>query len=55
MSANNKVYIGDGVYAEFDGWGVWLKANGINNDDDKIYLEPEVLNALLKFLERFSE
>jgi len=42
-------YLGDGVYAEFDGFGIWLYANDHQNPTDKIYLEPEVFARLLKF------
>lgn len=47
-------YLGDGVYAIFDGYGIWLHANDHKNPTDKIYLEPAVLNALNKFLKRIS-
>lgn len=39
-------YLGDGVYAIFDGYGIWLHANDHKNPTDRIYLEPEVLNQL---------
>jgi hypothetical protein len=41
-------YLGDGVYAEFDGYGFWLRTGDHRDDrcDDKIYLEPEILLAL---------
>ena len=55
MMGSNSVYIGDGVYAEYDGHGIWLKANGDSNDDDRIYLEPAVWNALLQFVDRLSK
>ena len=44
-------YLGDGVYASFDGYGIWLRANDHREDrcTDKIYLEPEVLIALNRF------
>ena len=38
-------YLGVGVYAEFDGYGIWLKANNHENPTDKIYLEPSVLET----------
>jgi hypothetical protein len=44
-------YIGDGVYAEWDGFGIWLYANSPGSDN-RIYLEPEVLEALNKFAKR---
>jgi hypothetical protein len=47
---DNKDYLGDGVYAEFDGFGIVLMANVPTTD--VIYLEPEVLDALVRFYER---
>jgi len=45
-------YIGDGVYVHFDGCGIELCANDNEFPSDIIYLEPEVLAALLRFIER---
>ncbi len=36
-------YIGDGVYAGFDGRGYWLHANSHDQPTDRIYPDPEVL------------
>lgn len=47
---NKKEYLGDGVYAEFDGCGVWLTANAPTTDE--IYLEPEVIMALMGYFEK---
>ena len=44
--------LGDGVYAIFDGRGVWLHANDHEFPTDKVYLEPEVLSALERFVKR---
>ncbi len=46
-------YIGDGVYAIFDGCGIWLHANDHRAEvaTDKIYMEPEVLKSLNTFYE----
>lgn len=48
---NNHAYIGDGVYAEFDGYGIWLRTGDHRDDlcDNKVYLEPDVLNSLNQF------
>lgn len=50
----NYSYIGDGVYAFFDGFGIWLRTGSHEEDkcDDKIYLEPDVLVSLNKFVDR---
>jgi hypothetical protein len=45
-----KAYIGDGVYAEYDGYNVWIyTSNGIE-ESIKIALEPEVLANLNNFV-----
>ncbi len=49
------MYLGDGVYAIFDGYGVWLHANSHDNPTDKIYLEPDVYQALKIFIESKNE
>lgn len=48
MAKDEKVYLGDSVYAVFDGYGVWLTTeNGLPTDpSNRIYIEPDVLEAL---------
>ena len=43
-------YLGDGVYAIYDEFGIWLHANDHLDPTDKIYLEPAVLRALQNFV-----
>ena len=47
---NEPEYVGDAVYATFDGYGIWLDTR---SDPDKpttaIYLEPAVLAAINRF------
>jgi hypothetical protein len=45
-------YLGDGVYAIYDGFGIWLHANSHDKPTDKIYLEPNVLQAINGFYAR---
>lgn len=40
-------YIGDGVYVMYDGFGFWLHANSHDKPTDRIYLEPQVFDALV--------
>jgi len=47
-------YIGDGVYTIFDGRGIWLHANDHKYPTDKIYLEPNVLEGLIRFMKRMG-
>ena len=46
-----KVYLGDGAYAEFDGFGIALTAENGIAVTDRVYLEPEVYRALVRFVE----
>jgi hypothetical protein len=43
-------YIGDGVYARFDGWHVWLETWRETDDRHVIALEPEVITSLVEFV-----
>lgn len=47
-------YLGDSVYAEFDGWGIILTTDNGYHDDprNKIFLEPEVFEALMRYADR---
>jgi hypothetical protein len=44
-----KVYLGDGVYAQFDGYNIALTAEDGVRVNNIIYLEPDVMEALIKF------
>lgn len=55
VEGKNAEYIGDGVYAIHDGFGIWLHANNHLNPTDKIYLEPSVLKALNTFSEKIQK
>ena len=49
-------YLGDGVYAADDGFGIWLTAEDGISATDAIYIEPQVYRALAAFLaERGNE
>lgn len=51
---DKETYLGDGLYASFDGYQIKLRApTGLN--DQEIYLEPEVYNNLLKFVDDLHE
>ena len=40
-------YLGDGVYASYDGYRIWLAAN--DHENKVIALEAEVLAALIRY------
>jgi hypothetical protein len=48
-------YLGDGVYADFDGYAVRLYTSDGIEKTNTIYLEPEVYLAFVKFIKRLGE
>ena len=48
-----KEYIGDGVYAEHDGFGVWLTTQR-ESGEHRIYLEAAMLDRLSAIMRRGS-
>jgi hypothetical protein len=54
MPNENQDYLGDGVYAEWTGYSVILKANDHHHPTDTIHLERNELEALKRFYERHS-
>jgi hypothetical protein len=52
--SENANYLGDGVYADFDGYQIELKANSHDNPTDVIYLEPSVFESLLRYARRMG-
>lgn len=49
MSSREPRYLGDGVYASFDGYHINLAVN--HHENHAVALEPEVLDALFKYRE----
>lgn len=52
-----KIYLGDSVYADYDGWNVILTTeNGLSTDpSNEIVLEPAVIAALNSYYIRMLE
>lgn len=50
-----KVYLGDSVYAEFDGDGIVLTTENGFGPSNAIYLEPAVLRALDEYRKKIKE
>lgn len=48
-------YLGDGVYVDWDGYHIILKANDFDNPTDTIYLDNYVLSAFSKYQERLNK
>ena len=49
-----KDYLGDGVYAEFDGFHIVLRANS-HDSPHSVSLEPGVAKLLIKYIEKVFE
>ncbi len=49
MSKHPETYLGDGLYASFDGWQVILRAPR-EDGDHVVALEPEVIAELHRYL-----
>lgn len=45
-------YLGDGLYAKFDGWQIELLANNPDDPSDTVYLEQDVYQALVEYANR---
>ena len=46
---NPETYLGDGLYASFDGWSIWLRAPRLDGDH-VVALEPAVYGSLQQFI-----
>lgn len=49
-----KTYLGDGVYVSFDGYQLWLTTEDGIPQTNRIALEPEVYEALVKYVKRLE-
>ena len=47
-----KTYLGDGAYAEFDGFAFTVSANRGRREDDYVVLETGELGNFLRYIER---
>lgn len=54
MTPENPTYLGDAIYAYFDGFGIELRLND-HREPCTVYLEPSVLAALNQFNVRMHE
>lgn len=51
---DQKVYLGDGAYASFDGFAITLTAENGIEATDSVVLEPAVFDALLRVASRWG-
>jgi hypothetical protein len=45
-----EVYLGDGLYASYDGWQIKLRAPDERGGDREVFLEPDVIARFEKYL-----
>lgn len=45
---DDELYLGDGLYASFDGWQIRLRAPR-DGGDHEVFLEPDIFEALASF------
>ena len=50
---SGETYIGDGLYASFDGWQIRLRAHRIV-DDHEVFLEPGVWASLVEYVKSLN-
>lgn len=50
-----QVYLGDGVYARFDGYQIWLTTQRSEERVDSVALEPSVYAALVQYVAKIKE
>lgn len=51
----NKVYLGDGVYIMYDGFSLILTTEDGIRTTNRIFMEPEVYQALLNYVETLKK
>jgi hypothetical protein len=49
------VYLGDGLYADFDGWQIELYASDGERKTNRVYLEPTVLGRFEEYVKGLRE
>lgn len=54
MKKDNTEYLGDGLYAKYDGYQFCLMANDHNNPTDTVYLDPKTLDSFIEFVEKVT-
>jgi hypothetical protein len=48
-------YLGDGLYASFDGWQIELYASNGIQKTGSVFLDSDTLAAFLKYVERLQQ
>ena len=50
MKEDSNAYLGDGVYASYDGYQIWLAVN--HHENIRVAIEPKVMRELLAYASR---
>lgn len=50
----DKTYLGDGLFAEYDGWQIKLYASDGIQETNTVYLEPQVLRAFEAYISKLK-
>lgn len=50
-----KEYLGDGLYAEFNGYQITLKANDPISPSDVVYMDEDVIASFIRFVDSIKE
>ncbi len=53
MDPDAEVYLGDAVFASFDGYQIWLRTG--DGNDQRIALEPGVYESLVAYVDRLKK
>ena len=48
---NYNQYLGDGLYVDYDGWQVEVYASNGISATNKVFMDPSVLKAFLRYIE----
>lgn len=53
IDLKREVYLGDGLYASFDGYQIKLRAPRVPSDSE-VFMEPAVVNAFLAYVKSLN-
>lgn len=51
MKKDNERYLGDGLYASYDGYHIILRAPRSNGENHEVYLDNTVVGSLINYIE----
>jgi hypothetical protein len=51
----HQTYLGDGVYASFDGFQIWLRTSDGKSYTNEVALEPYVVETFIAYIDYLNE